>query len=94
LPYVTTAEWKSLPPEIHDYEPRSALDGGAEGLTLIEQLLAMGGAYLCPGGTILLEIGAGQGSRVMDLARRYYSGARTSLHKDYARLDRLVVIKT
>ena len=93
LPYVTTAEWQSLPPEIRDYEPRSALDGGAEGLSLIEQLLATSRAYLCSGGAILLEVGASQGSRATALARQLYPGAAIRLYQDYAGLDRLVVLE-
>jgi release factor glutamine methyltransferase len=93
LPYVTTAEWQNLSPEIHDYEPRGALDGGADGLVLVEHLLETSGAYLRPGGTILLEIGASQGCRVTSLARQYFPDARIMLDQDYARLDRLVAVE-
>jgi release factor glutamine methyltransferase len=40
LPYVTTAEWHSLPREIKDYEPASALCGGGDGLECIRRLIA------------------------------------------------------
>ncbi len=93
LPYVTTAEWQDLPPEIHDYEPRGALDGGPDGLSLIRRLLATAGAYLRPGGAILLEVGASQGARVTALARQNYPSAMVRLYQDYAGLDRLVVVK-
>ena len=39
LPYVTTEELGGLLPEIRDYEPRAALDGGADGLAIIHRLL-------------------------------------------------------
>lgn len=91
LPYVTTKEWEDLPPEIHAYEPKNALDGGPDGLALIRRLLVTASDHLKPGGSILLEIGAGQGEAVMTLAQEHVPGARVRLVQDYAGLDRLVV---
>lgn len=94
LPYVATQEWEELAPEIHDYEPRAALDGGADGLALIRGLLAVAAPHLRPRGAILLEIGAGQGPPVLALARQHFADAEIELHQDYAGLDRLVIIQT
>jgi release factor glutamine methyltransferase len=94
LPYVTTAEWEDLPPEIQEYEPRSALDGGPDGLALIGRLLATAGPCLHPDGAILLEIGAGQGVAATALARGSFPSSAVTLHQDYAGLDRLVVVDT
>ncbi len=92
LPYVTTAEWEGLAPEIRDYEPRTALDGGPDGLALIRRLLETAGPHLRPGGTILVEIGASQGDAVTALARKHLPQADVQLYQDYAGLDRLVVV--
>jgi release factor glutamine methyltransferase len=92
LPYVTTLEWEGLQPEILGYEPRSALDGGPDGLRLIGRLLAMVPLYLRPGGEVLLEIGAEQGGAVVDLARRHMPQSAIQLHQDYAGLDRVASI--
>lgn len=92
LPYVTTAEWENLPPEIRDHEPRSALDGGPDGLTFIRRLLETAAPHLRPGGAILMEIGAGQGQTVLDLAVRHFPQARVQLVQDYAALDRVVIV--
>jgi len=54
LPYVSHAEYERLPPEVADYEPRHALDGGPQGLDYIERLLASAHGHLNPGGVILL----------------------------------------
>jgi release factor glutamine methyltransferase len=94
LPYVTSSEWEDLPPEIRDYEPRSALDGGPDGLVLIRRLLAGASSHLRPKATILIEIGASQGAAVCDLAGRSFPQAQVRLHQDYAGLDRLVVVAT
>jgi release factor glutamine methyltransferase len=92
LPYVATAEWEQLPPEIRIYEPRAALDGGPDGLTVIGRLLAMADSYLRPGGALLLEIGASQGTAVTGLAHQRLPQARVQVHKDLAGLDRVVLI--
>jgi release factor glutamine methyltransferase len=92
LPYVATAEWEQLPPEIRVHEPRTALDGGPDGLTPIRRLLAMAGPYLRPGGALLLEIGARQGTVVAALARQHLPQARVQVHQDLAGLDRVVLI--
>jgi release factor glutamine methyltransferase len=94
MPYVTSAEWERLPPEIRDHEPRAALDGGPDGLALIDRLLAVAGACLYPGGAIFLEIGANQGAAATALAHRYLPRAEVQLHQDYAGLDRLIVVQT
>ena len=60
LPYVTTADWSRLEPELREHEPRLALDGGSDGLDLIRDLLRQAPRYLRPGGHVLLEIGEGQ----------------------------------
>ena len=94
LPYVTTDEWQDLPPDIHEFEPRTALDGGPTGLSLMERLLATAGAHLRPFGVIMLEIGASQGAGVTALAREHHHQAAVRLIQDYAGLDRLVIIET
>jgi len=94
LPYVTTEELEQLAPEIRDHEPRTALDGGIDGLALVGRLLATAGPCLRPGGAILLEIGAGQGVAATNLAREFLPKARVQLMQDYAGFDRLVVVET
>lgn len=92
LPYIATDEFPSLPSDVLDYEPRLALDGGADGLNLIHRLLAQFPGHIRSGATALLEIGAGQGPTIVALANEYLPGATVMLMKDYANLDRLVRI--
>ena len=93
LPYVASGELAGLLPEIRDYEPHAALVGGPDGLEAIHRLLATARPYLYPGGALLLEIGASQGIAVTTLARRYFPSADIRLHRDYAGLDRLVIVQ-
>jgi release factor glutamine methyltransferase len=93
LPYVATADWETLMPEIREHEPRQALDGGPDGLEWIRRLLAAAPRCLCPGAALLAEIGATQGKAAVDLARSHFPTAQIALRRDYAGLDRLLVIQ-
>jgi len=92
LPYVSEPEFVSLPKEIRDYEPKIALNGGPDGLALIRCVLAEAKSYLKPGGKILLEIGATQGSAAIALAKRSFPKARLEVIPDYAGLDRMLYL--
>jgi len=75
-------------------EPRSALDGGADGLDLIRQLIADAPRVLAGGGAIGLEIDPSQRDRVIDLARRAFPASDVQVLRDLAGLDRHVTIQT
>jgi release factor glutamine methyltransferase len=94
LPYVREPDWATLAPDIVQYEPRLALDGGLDGLALIERLLAQAPACLLPEGVILLEIGRDQGAAVKRKALQHFPWARVDVIRDYADLDRVVRIAT
>ncbi len=55
-PYVDVAEMCDLPPEYH-WEPRLALTGGADGLTLVKQILREAPSYLSENGLLFVEVG-------------------------------------
>ncbi len=67
LPYVRSADWAQLEQVVRDYEPRLALDGGADGLLLIRRLVREAGLVLRREGLLFLEVGAGQGAEVARL---------------------------
>jgi len=90
LPYVGRDEWETLAPEITNYEPHIALDGGDGGLEVLQRLLIQATSKLRPGGVMLLEIGATQGERASRLALTHFPDASISVLKDYAGLDRLL----
>jgi release factor glutamine methyltransferase len=54
-PYVPTDAIAMMPPEARDHEPRSALDGGADGLDVHRRIAAAAPAWLAPGGHLLIE---------------------------------------
>ncbi len=63
-PYIAAAEIGTLEPEVALWEPRSALDGGADGLNAYRRLAPAIAGRLAPGGAAFLEIGAGQENSV------------------------------
>ncbi len=66
-PYITSADLAGLQPEVRDFEPRLALDGGPDGLDAYRVLAVEAPRHLEPGGWLLLEIGAGQDKDVAGL---------------------------
>lgn len=94
LPYVASHEWEVLAPDIAVFEPALALSGGTDGLQHIRNLLCQAPHYLRSRGAVLLEIGAGQGAEVAQLARRVFPGAMVEVLSDYAYRDRIVRVQT
>lgn len=66
-PYIPTADIDGLQPEVRDFEPRGALDGGPDGLDAYRMLVPVVPDCLNPGGWLLVEIGIGQAGSVMEL---------------------------
>lgn len=91
-PYVAEEEWASLPKSVREHEPRPALDGGPGGLRVIRRLLADAARLLLPGGVLLVEIGAGQGSQVAALARAAFPQGRIQVYPDLAGYDRMLEV--
>ena len=89
-PYVTDGEHETLAPEVRDFEPRSALTAGPDGLDDIRQILACAAASLRPGGMLLMEIGFGQADLVAGLVN---ASALTLLRfsNDLQAIPRIVV---
>jgi release factor glutamine methyltransferase len=59
-PYIRRADLATLPASVRDYEPRLALDGGADGFAVFDRLLAGAGDHLTPCGSLMVEIGSDQ----------------------------------
>jgi release factor glutamine methyltransferase len=67
LPYLATAVIPTLPREVRDFEPREALDGGADGLRALRRIVTAAPAALRPGGWLVLEIGEEQAGPLASL---------------------------
>jgi release factor glutamine methyltransferase len=91
-PYVKTGELAGLQREVQK-EPKLALDGGPEGLDVIQRIADGAKSRLEAGGLLALEIGDAQGPQVKEILTR--AGYRdVVIEKDLARLDRLAFART
>jgi release factor glutamine methyltransferase len=88
-PYVPTADIDLMPPEARLHEPRTALDGGADGLDLHRRIITGAASWLAPGGRLLIEVAERQVPAATDLM--IAGRLRPEVHRDSAR-DALVVV--
>lgn len=86
-PYIPSAEIPGLSAEVQ-HEPKLALDGGADGLDAVRQIISVAADYLNPQGTLALEIGAGQAATVCS----FFDGNRWDggVKKDFAGVERFI----
>jgi len=91
-PYIPDNELETLEPEVSEHEPRQALSGGRDGLSVIERLLPAADNALRRGGSLFMEIGHGQDERVRDLVKKAgLDYLRTAA--DLAGIPRIIVAK-
>lgn len=88
-PYIVSEVVETLSPEVKDFDPRLALDGGPDGLGPYRIIAGEAAAWLTPGGRILVEIGYDQGAAVSRLLAEAGFSA-IAIEKDLAGLDRVV----
>jgi len=80
-PYIPTAEIPTLQPEVRDFDPRGALDGGADGLDFYRLLAGESPAWLKTGGGLFAEFGDGQAEAVAQLFTAA-GWSRVAAHRD------------
>ncbi|MGB9892448.1 peptide chain release factor N(5)-glutamine methyltransferase [Thermodesulfovibrio yellowstonii] len=91
-PYVKTDEISKLQPEIKNYEPLEALNGGEDGLNFYRKIIENAEKYLLNSGLIFLEIGQGQAKAVQNIA--LMSGFNViEVVKDIAGIDRVMILQ-
>jgi release factor glutamine methyltransferase len=88
-PYVSLREAESLPIEVRDHEPRTALFGGEEGYELYGALIPQAASHLKPGGLLVLELGDNSLPAVEPLLDRC-NWANVSVTKDLAGIPRVI----
>ncbi len=92
LPYVTTEDWLATPPEIRDWEPRRALDGGGDGLRCLLRLFRQAPEKLARNGALFAEIGDRQGAAARSLAEEAFPDAQVEVRPDLAGRDRVICV--
>jgi release factor glutamine methyltransferase len=88
-PYIRKDDMKLLQPEIRDWEPVAALDGGEDGLDYYRKIISGAGDHLKENGFLMLEIGMGQSEPIREMAmKERFAGI--NILKDYAGIERIV----
>ncbi len=90
-PYIISGELDALDEEL-SFEPRAALDGGADGLKFYSAIISNYGKYLRLGGGMLFEIGYDQADAVSLLAHE--NGYSCEIFKDYGGNDRVALLRS
>jgi release factor glutamine methyltransferase len=90
-PYIAHAEFPMLDAGVRDYEPRSALDGGVDGLNYYRRIAGEVSGFLLPGGTVLVEIGSTQEAAVREQFAAHLEPGQT--YKDTAGRPRVVTAR-
>ncbi len=91
-PYIASAEIATLDPEVRDFDPRAALDGGADGLDFYRRLATEGKNFLQPNGKIMLEFGDGQA----DAIKKIFETEKwivEAVQADYSQRARILVAR-
>jgi release factor glutamine methyltransferase len=91
-PYVASEVLATLMPEI-GYEPRTALDGGPDGMRYIEKIILDAPGFMKPGGSLLVEMDPVQIQAALELIDRTGRYDRSKAVKDYSRRNRVVVAR-
>jgi release factor glutamine methyltransferase len=89
-PYIASAEIKTLDPEVKDFDPRGALDGGADGLDFYRRIAMEAKPFLKPDGKIMLEFGDGQADEI----KKIFENEKwivEAVKEDYSQRERILV---
>ena len=91
-PYIPTEEYEKLPDKIKKYEPRIALDGGRDGINVVESILEEVSLALKTGGLLFMEIGATQGNAIKELLNAW-GFTDIKIIQDVMKRDRIITAK-
>lgn len=91
-PYIRTEDIKTLQPEIREWEPLKALDGGPDGMDFYRKIVSSSRKFLKDGGILMFELGANCAD---DVSRMFADAGynETEIQKDYAGIERIIQAK-
>ncbi len=92
-PYIPSNDLPRLQPEVRDFEPRLALDGGPDGLRFHRPLISQAGACLLPGGWLALEVADGQAPTVAALLSQRSELGQIETVRDLGGVERVLLAK-
>ena len=93
LPYISHDEWDRLSPDVKDFEPRLALDGGPDGLDVYRRLLEEAPRVLASEGVVYMEVGIGQADRFCEEVRASKIFEVIHVQPDWQGIPRMVCLQ-
>ncbi len=90
-PYISCADIADLMPEVAQFEPRSALDGGPDGLAAYRHIIGLLPGILSENGVAVLELGVGQAPTIINVAA--LAGFSVITTRDLGGIERAAVLK-
>jgi release factor glutamine methyltransferase len=91
-PYISSAEIATLQPEVRDFDPRAALDGGADGLDFYRLIAKSASVFLKPGGRVMLEFGDDQAGAIGEIFETE-KWIVEAVKEDYSQRERILIAK-
>ncbi len=90
-PYICSGDLPGLQPEVREFEPRAALDGGPDGLRYSRTIVSQAASHLHPGGWLALEVGDDQAVRVANLFHSSFEKPETV--RDLTGVERVLLAR-
>ena len=91
-PYIPSAEIATLQPEVRDFDPHLALDGGADGLEFYRLIASQAKTFLKPAGKIMVEFGDGQAEAIRNIFETE-KWIVEAVKEDYSQRARILIAK-
>jgi release factor glutamine methyltransferase len=92
-PYIRSGQIGQLERNVREYEPRQALDGGADGLAVHRRILAQSSERLVAGGRVFLEVAFDQGEAAREMAGEYAELDEIRILRDHGGRDRVLAAR-
>ncbi len=89
-PYIPSKDIDKLMPEVKNYEPRKALDGGVTGIEFYKSIIPNAVNQIEEKGFLILEIGHSQANEIIALLSQFSAYQKIEVIKDYSGYDRVV----
>jgi len=91
-PYIPSAEIATLQPEVRDFDPCAALDGGADGLDFYRRFSVQAKPFVKPDGKMMLEFGDGQAGAIREIfeSEKWIVEA---VKEDYSHRPRIIIVR-
>jgi release factor glutamine methyltransferase len=89
-PYIADDQWEDLALDIREHEPKIALQAGKDGLDFYRRICTSALEWIALGGFLILEVGQGQASAVVEMAASTRRFSNINVYRDFSGIERVV----